>query len=60
MLGLALKVCGCGRFWSVDAVEDPQPQEHKETADTIKRSPPETADCLQNGVLDLPDNFRSR
>src|SRR5215469_9206483 len=51
VIGLALNVGGCRRFRSMDAVEDPQPYEHKETADTIERSPPKTTHRFEHRVV---------
>jgi hypothetical protein len=41
---IALKVSGCGRFRPENAVENQQPQEHKETADAIDGPPAESTD----------------
>ena len=38
VVGLTLKVSGCGRFRPMDAVEYRQPQEHNAIADAIERS----------------------
>jgi hypothetical protein len=42
VLGLSLKVGGCGWLRSMDAIEDRKPYEHDAIADAIKGSPPET------------------
>jgi hypothetical protein len=42
VIGLALKVGGCGRLRPEDAVEDRQPNEHKAIANAIEsRFPPD-------------------
>jgi hypothetical protein len=57
MIVLTYQVGACRRFWSVDSVMDREPDEHNPIADAIERSPPETTDRFEHGVLHLPDDL---
>ena len=47
VIGLALQVRGCGQFWSVYPVEDPEPHSRIGITDAIERSPLEVDGLLR-------------
>jgi hypothetical protein len=53
VISVALKVGGCRWLRPADAVEDPQPHDHKVIADGIQRSPPETKHRFERSVSDF-------
>jgi hypothetical protein len=53
VIGLALNVSGGRWLRPLDAIEDPQPYEHKEAADAIERSPPGTTRRFEQRVCDF-------
>jgi hypothetical protein len=57
IIALTYQVGACRRFWSVDSVMDREPDEHNPIADAIERPPPETTDCHERRVVDLPDDL---
>jgi hypothetical protein len=57
VVGLTLKVSGCGRFRPMDAVEYRQPQEHNAIADAIERSAKEPTNYFERPVLDFADDL---
>ena len=57
MIGLALRVGGCGRFWSVYSIEEPQPKGHEATRHAIECSPPETTNHFEHRVFNFADDL---
>jgi len=57
MIALTYQVGACRRFRSAASVMDREPDEHNPIADMIERSPPETTDCFERRVVDLPDDL---
>jgi hypothetical protein len=57
VIGLALQVGGCERFWSVYAVIDRQPHDHEQIADAIQRTPSETTRRFEHRVIDLANDL---